>query len=254
MDPPSLLDGTQEENEVDSRIMSLLHEIIADFKSKPTPPKEFTIFAPTNGAFKKLGWKINLILGSPFGRNILKKVLSYHVVPGFTFHSDYVHNATSTDDIQSETETEVNHEEFDVGPMDKLDELSPLFGGPKEQNWPGHHEKINVTHYSLPTFLSNHSLHLGVAQWRFAGKGPLMRKILIKQNSLPHPPRSHADDENEEETIDGPPHHRGPHGGPHGGPHRGGRKFVPVVWADGVAWKGAFHVRSLLLFCLSGRC
>ncbi|KAL5366579.1 FAS1 domain-containing protein [Aspergillus floccosus] len=47
-----------------------------------------TIFAPSNTAFQKLGFKINAFLFSPCGHKYLRALLQYHVVPNRTLYSD----------------------------------------------------------------------------------------------------------------------------------------------------------------------
>jgi hypothetical protein len=66
-----------------------------------------TFFVPSNLAFKKLPWKLELFLFSPFGENVLKKLLQFHVVPGIVLHSDYLHNATSGDTVSANAWPEV---------------------------------------------------------------------------------------------------------------------------------------------------
>lgn len=46
-----------------------------------------TVFAPTNEAFKHLPPKLKLFLFSPHGHHVLKKILSYHIVPDYVFHT-----------------------------------------------------------------------------------------------------------------------------------------------------------------------
>jgi hypothetical protein len=46
-----------------------------------------TFFVPSNLAFKKLPWKLELFLFSPFGEGVLKKLLQFHVVPNIVLHS-----------------------------------------------------------------------------------------------------------------------------------------------------------------------
>jgi len=51
-----------------------------------------TVFAPTNDAFAALPEKLLLYLFSPFGKSALGKLLSYHVVPEFHVHSEWIYN------------------------------------------------------------------------------------------------------------------------------------------------------------------
>lgn len=46
-----------------------------------------TVFAPTNAAFEELPWKLRRFLFSPFGRRVLRKLLEYHIVPDYIFHT-----------------------------------------------------------------------------------------------------------------------------------------------------------------------
>ena len=229
--PPSLLTAEEEDDEeVHPGVVDLLHELVEELAQftarKETPPeekklKEFTIFAPSNWAFKKLGFKIEFFLGSPFGRRILKGLLSYHVVPGYTFHSDYIHN--STVDTQGFAPLAPTRETLDWSPSpadrEEIDPewsrlASPLLPTDAETvHWPHPHTPTNVTHFSLPTLLGNHTLDVDLFEWRLKGwkgqEGPLMRKVTVK-SFVPH---------------------REP-------------KRVPVVFADWPAWRGAIHVRS----------
>jgi len=53
-----------------------------------------SVFAPSNKAFNKLPHKLKLFLFSPFGHRVLKKLLQFHIVPEYIFHTDWTHNAT----------------------------------------------------------------------------------------------------------------------------------------------------------------
>ncbi|KAL4954246.1 FAS1 domain-containing protein [Aspergillus filifer] len=53
--------------------------------------KGFTIFAPSNNAFQKLGLKINAFLFSPPGLKYLKALLKYHIVPDEVLYSDVLY-------------------------------------------------------------------------------------------------------------------------------------------------------------------
>ncbi|KAL2863762.1 fasciclin domain-containing protein [Aspergillus lucknowensis] len=53
--------------------------------------KGFTVFAPTNSAFARLGLKINAFLFSPPGLKYLRALLKYHVVPDRTLYSDVLY-------------------------------------------------------------------------------------------------------------------------------------------------------------------
>jgi uncharacterized surface protein with fasciclin (FAS1) repeats len=64
-----------------------------------------TFFAPPNGAFKKLGPRINAFLFSKFGQKYLKALLKYHVVANETLYSNAFYGASESDmRLQSEEE------------------------------------------------------------------------------------------------------------------------------------------------------
>ncbi|KAI9744506.1 MAG: hypothetical protein M1818_002035 [Claussenomyces sp. TS43310] len=102
---------------------------------KYAPHVGSTTFAPSNGAFKKLGPKINAFLFSKYGHKYLKALLEYHVVVNQTLYSDAFYNK---DAVESGV--------ADVGAQ----------GIPK-----GH------SHVDLPTLLKDKSLSIDIA--RFGG-------------------------------------------------------------------------------------
>lgn len=55
-----------------------------------------TFFAPSNGAFARLGPKINAFLFSPPGLKYLKALLEYHLVKGETLYSDMLYKSDGT--------------------------------------------------------------------------------------------------------------------------------------------------------------
>ncbi|KAE8143944.1 FAS1 domain-containing protein [Aspergillus pseudotamarii] len=63
---------------------------IPENKDKDTK-KGHTIFAPSNTAFSKLGFKINAFLFSPYGQKYLLALLKYHIVPDRTLYSDVIY-------------------------------------------------------------------------------------------------------------------------------------------------------------------
>ncbi|EPS44171.1 hypothetical protein H072_1805 [Dactylellina haptotyla CBS 200.50] len=101
-------------------------------------PKTFTgatLFAPPNGAFQKLGPRINAFLFSPWGRKYLKALLKYHIVLNETLYSDaYYHPTAETKDSK-----------------------------------PGHFPRIPKGHYhvDLPTLLTGKHLSIDIS--RFGG-------------------------------------------------------------------------------------
>jgi uncharacterized surface protein with fasciclin (FAS1) repeats len=58
-----------------------------------------TLFAPPNGAFKKLGPRINAFLFSKYGEKYLKALLEYHVVANQTLYSTAFVNKTTALDL-----------------------------------------------------------------------------------------------------------------------------------------------------------
>lgn len=97
----------------------------------------------------------------------------------------------------------------------------------------GHHDethRANVTHYTLPTLLStsgenkNATLHVVVVKYRFLGKGPIKRSIVV----LPH----HEHEHHHEHDIE--------NGHEHG--HPPPARPVKVTFPDLPARNGAVHV------------
>lgn len=212
--------------------------------------------------------KLLAFIHLPFhlSRHILKYVLSYHVVPDLAFFSDFIRNDTESivpsDAFITRTETDVEvpmewiteHQQVDsiVGdaewsriPLPKMPDLPR--GGPRD-SLPhydgGHpsppHHKANVTHYELPTLLStsgenvNATLKVAVVAYRFMGRGPIKRSVIV----LPAPPPHHGH---------GHEHQEGQFGEDkkHDCPHKKGAKPVKVFKADLPARNGAVHVSSV---------
>jgi uncharacterized surface protein with fasciclin (FAS1) repeats len=99
---------------------------------KDVPHVGGTFFAPSNGAFAKLGAKANAFLFSKYGRKYLKALLEYHVVLNATLYSDaYYH----TDEAS-----------FAALPQ-------------------GGHGHNGHFHLDLPTQLEDRSLAVDVARW-----------------------------------------------------------------------------------------
>lgn len=184
----------------------------------------YTIFAPTNVAFAKIPFKIRTFLFSPFGRNILKKVLEYHVVPQYVFHTDYQLNATrgekGAEEILAPFETEMmNFESANLKIADEATSLGsvadsilphfPKLGGSDDG------KDTQVDRYVLPTVFGsrkNESLHVNVYSYRSAlGKGPLTKTIKVGNY-----------EQSEEE-------------------------YTQVWIGDGVAWGGAVHVVNSII-------
>ncbi len=75
----------------------------ADLVSTLKGPGPFTVFAPTNEAFAKLGDTVNTLL-KPENKETLKKVLTYHVVAG-KFTAADVQKAVETGGGKAELKT-----------------------------------------------------------------------------------------------------------------------------------------------------
>lgn len=162
-----------------------------------------TFFVPSNLAFKKLPWKLELFLFSPFGEKVLKKLLQFHVVPGIVLHSDYLYNATSGEsdawpDVYDELD--LNYSENSFLELEAFAERHSVFppmpyisrgydrgyllprpsgdfphhphappAPPASQGTQGlydrHEFSANVT---LPTLLMNHSLHVHITKKKYS--------------------------------------------------------------------------------------
>ncbi|BGP08023.1 hypothetical protein JCM10049v2_003868 [Rhodotorula toruloides] len=183
----------------------------------------FTVFAPSNAAFARLGWKINGFLHSPlpFAKKVLKYLLSYHVVPGLRFYSDFLHNDSSIASeyvVKEEIDVEVPLEWVTEGHGEVFhpsDWSLPPFPGRRpsdehphppphvpERPHPG--PRANITHYVLPTLLTEHNpnatLKIGVVSYRsFFGKGPIRRNVIVFPSHGGH--HGHHAAEKEEEEV-----------------------------------------------------
>lgn len=173
----------------------------------------FTIFAPTNLAFAKIPFGIRTFLFSPFGRGYLKKLLSYHVVPQYIFHTDYQLNATRGDGkdaalVSTERVTFPAHLE-PVEHATSLGSVSTSFL-PHAAS-----DEAEVERYVLPTVLGdakNQSLYINVYSYRKAlGKGPLTKTISV------------------------------------GNSEQDEKEYTQVWIADGVAWGGAVHAVNSII-------
>ena len=173
-------------------------------------------------AFLKLGFKINAFLFSPFGRRILKDVLSYHIVPNMTVHTDYYHKAT----VESESIETIPV--FQGAPSFELVQAGLASFGRRHRhahNKPSFFSRIMAPfrrasvademtlqvaakHFDLPTLFNNTKLPVDIYEFHKGpfGRGPLRRSITV---GLPN--------------------------------DQGDR--VKVAVADGVAYRAAVHVR-----------
>lgn len=158
---------------------------------------------------------------SPFGKQYLKKLLQFHVVPQQIFHTDYYLNATrgSKSEVASADSEEVNLSyaellDSEYQPTSLAD--LPHFQRPpmpkRPDNGRGDHGKCKakVTRHVLPTLLGsakNESLAVNVYEYRLGfGKGPLVRRITA----------GHVGQDEHD--------------------------YSKVFISDGVAWGGAVHV------------
>lgn len=62
---------TQDEETVSPLVTEVLQELVDELPGGT----RYTVFAPVNAAFARLGFKVNAFLFSPFGRRVLKDVL-----------------------------------------------------------------------------------------------------------------------------------------------------------------------------------
>jgi len=57
-----------------------------------------TAFVPTTDAFKKLPKKLQFFLFSPFGEDVLRKILQFHIIPTHTVFTEAVHKVGTKHD------------------------------------------------------------------------------------------------------------------------------------------------------------
>jgi len=212
---------------VDERVQNILSSLAVENEHR-LKKQSFTVFAPTNRAFRSLGPHANAFLFSPFGIHILRYVLSYHIVPDVIFYTDHVDKTKNANVTMIGLDSNL-----DFLSDTKDDDRLSLFGhGDFPRSSPGHPhafihpktpcDKVNVTHISLPTLLGsakNESLTISLVKYHLPGSKELKRRVYVKQ---PIPPP--------------------------GAKHPGkSLKPIPVVIADGVAWGGAIHVIDNLI-------
>jgi len=210
-----LVDAQDEQSSV---IMSVLKELAqeaiaqlpssGDYEAFP-----FTIFAPTNLAFAKIPFRIRTFLFSPFGRPILKKLLSFHVVPQYVLHSDYHLNATrggKAAELAIAESVKLPRHFVDSPSASSLGDVESFGETPVL-----HAAEAEVERYILPTVLGsrkNETLSVNVYTYRKAmGKGPLTRTISVGNS----------------EQKEG--------------------EYTQVWITDGVAWGGAVHVVNSII-------
>ncbi|GAA5910753.1 hypothetical protein JCM6882_002070 [Rhodosporidiobolus microsporus] len=232
--------GDDEELDLSPVLSGLVNELVEEHKLK-----DFTVFAPTNAVFRNAPPEIIAGLHSPFpfAKKVLKYILGYHIVPGITFFSDHFKNASSEAAVEQyvvkrETNVEVPSEFLFDGPPPR----GPPPHWPKPPHAPEHppHDKVNVTHYVLPTLIShfspNATIKAAVFEFRLFGFGPKRRSIVV----FPSLPPKKPEEEDYFLNFGGE--------GDHGHEHKGPRP-IRVAFPDVPAKAGAIHVlgdRALL--------
>lgn len=206
--------GPRSAEDVDERVLTMLSSITGEDHANLSKAS-FTIFAPTNHAFRKLGPAANAFLFSPFGEHILRYVLSYHVVPNLIWHTDYCERTEQGKAYECNLNyTSSQGARFPPSGVPMTPGGFPGFPQPPITG------KVNVTDLTLPTLLGsrqNESLPLSLIEFRHFGKGPIVRHLLIKQKY-------------QNSVYDKPD-----------------KNSIPVVFADGVAWGGALHLIPSLI-------
>ncbi|KAF8424285.1 Fasciclin domain-containing protein [Tirmania nivea] len=99
-----------------------------------------TVFAPSNRDWEKLGWRASAFLFSDKGKEYLKALLKYHIVPGQTLYSD----ALDRPEHKKQDQDNVGGENFEDDPA----------GLP-----PGY------THLQLPTLLKGEQLSVDITRY-----------------------------------------------------------------------------------------
>lgn len=205
--PGSALNGDM--HDVDERVQSVLSSLTGGHGGKLVKPS-FTVFAPTNHAFRSLGPAANAFLFSPFGFHILRYILSFHIVPDIIWNTDHCERtkvSTSSAGAGGAEACTLDSHTYEQ------DEFTGPIGLHPFPPTPG---KVNVTEFSLGTLLGsrkNESLPLTLVKFRHLGKGPIIRRVYVRPTG-------------EKEHLSGPPD----------------KHAIPVVVADGVAWGGALHM------------
>ncbi|KAA1099892.1 hypothetical protein PGT21_024046 [Puccinia graminis f. sp. tritici] len=192
---------------VDERVQSVLSSLTGGHGGKLIKPS-FTIFAPTNHAFRTLGPAANAFLFSPFGQHILRYVLSYHIVPDVIWNTDHCERTKAgVPPMPCDLDAQTYEADQFPGRIDHHP-FPPLPG------------KVNVTELHLATLLGsrkNETLPVTLVKFRHLGKGPIIRRVYIKSH--------------QEGFTFGPPD----------------KHAIPVVIPDGVAWGGALHMIPKLI-------
>ncbi|CAH7678721.1 hypothetical protein PPACK8108_LOCUS13180 [Phakopsora pachyrhizi] len=203
------LSYSEDLNEVDERVKAALAALLEE-KKPEFHKRSFTVFAPTNRAFRALGFRLNAFLFSPLGAHVLRYVLSYHIVPDIIWHSDHIDNVTDVKAVMERYESEIElPEEYERYILTRDNTFRSRFGRPD-------HGKVNVVKYSLPTLLGSRKNET----LKSCCGGPINRRVFV-ENGV-HPPHKEGSPED---------HHR----------------TIPVILPDGVAWGGAVHTIPKLI-------
>lgn len=140
-----------------------------------------SLFAPNDFAWKRLPPRLRLWLFSPAGEKTLKKLLSYHIVPNWILHADFVYDG-SDDDYSSAMVEDCDGEDWyqdadqpglklgcsrkERMESKRLKKLAQKLGlkAPELASWP-HPPPVDVTvNLTIPTLLDDHSLKFVVVK------------------------------------------------------------------------------------------
>jgi uncharacterized surface protein with fasciclin (FAS1) repeats len=94
------------------------------------PHEGGTFFAPSNGAFQKLGPKLNAFLFSSYGQKYLKALLKYHIVVNQTLYSDAFYDSTEDKDQTSTSHPPYFHYDLPTALDDRFLAVDVVVYGP----------------------------------------------------------------------------------------------------------------------------
>lgn len=141
-----------------------------------------TLFAPSNAAWDKLPWGFRAYLFSPWGEELLGKVLMLHSLPDDIFYADSVHHITN--------QTHGHGVQGEVEYIDDFSDLTHIFD--KGDNIPKHAEKTKYVFDSvLPKLKGNDTdpvpkpdqerekVYVNVYRYHLlpGGRGPLQTRV-----------------------------------------------------------------------------
>jgi len=153
-------------------------DLLAEIVKEKIEFRNFTIFAPSNRAFFKLGPKINAFLFSPFGRRVLKSILEYHIVPDVVLFSDFVSDVSKVHPTEETVDAMPVSAEEDGLALEEFVEAGLLPHMPRPVHIPAPGE-IKVKHYVVKTLFNDTSLPVDVYEARRFGRGPVRRSIWV---------------------------------------------------------------------------